>query len=94
MESGDGRWIHARGTQADEDAEYQARSADGWPAVVAGPLAWPSTGTSAGTSTGASAGKRWGRGGIPGFSGWMAAAVAVVAAAAGVVIGFFLVKGW
>jgi hypothetical protein len=86
MESGDGRWIHARGTQADEDAEYQARSADGWPAVVAGPLAWPSTGTSAG--------KRWGRGGIPGFSGWMAAAVAVVAAAAGVVIGFFLVKGW
>jgi hypothetical protein len=71
MESGDGRWIHARGTQADEDA---------------GPLAWPSTGTSAG--------KRWGRGGIPGFSGWMAAAVAVVAAVAGVVIGFFLVKGW
>ena len=94
MESGDGRWIHAGGTQADEDAEYQARSADGWPAVVAGPLAWPSTGTSAGTSTGTSAGKRWGRGGIPGFSGWMAAAVAVVAAAAGVVIGFFLVKGW
>jgi hypothetical protein len=94
MESGDGGWIHARGTQADEDAEYQARSADGWPAVVAGPLAWPSAGTSAGTSTGASAGKRWGRGGIPGFSGWMAAAVAVVAAAAGVVIGFFLVKGW
>jgi hypothetical protein len=71
MESGDGRWIHARGTQADEDA---------------GPLAWP--------STGASAGKRWGRGGIPGFSGWMAAAVAVVAAAAGVVIGFLLVKSW
>lgn len=94
MESGDGGWIHARGTQADEDAEYQARSADGWPAVVAGPLAWPSTGTSAGTSTEASAGKRWGRGGIPGFSGWMAATVAVVAAAAGVVIGFFLVKGW
>jgi hypothetical protein len=102
MESGDGGWIHARGTQADEDAEYQARSADGWPAVMAGPLAWPSTGpstgtstgTSAGTSTGASAGKRWGRGGIPGFSGWLAAAVAVVAAAAGVVIGFFLVKGW
>jgi hypothetical protein len=83
MESGDGRWIHARGTQPDEDA---------------GPLAWPSTGPSTGTSTGASAGasagKRWGRGGIPGFSGWMAAAVAVVAAAAGVVIGFLLVKGW
>jgi hypothetical protein len=79
MESGDGGWIHARGTQADEDA---------------GPLAWPSTGTSAGASAGASAGKRWGRGGIPGFSGWMAAAVAVVAAAAGVVIGFLLVKSW
>jgi hypothetical protein len=82
MESGDGGWIHARGTQADEDAEYQARSADGWPAVVVGP------------STGTSAGKRWGHGGIPGFSAWVAAAVAVAAAAAGVVAGLLMVKGW
>jgi hypothetical protein len=39
------------------------------------------------------AGKRWGHGGIPGFSGWVAAAVAVVAAAAGVAVGLFLVRG-
>jgi hypothetical protein len=86
MESGDGGWIHAGETQSEENAEYQARSADGWPAVVAGPLTWPSTGTSAG--------KRWGHGGIPGFSAWVAAAVAVAAAAAGVVVGLLMVKGW
>jgi hypothetical protein len=50
---------------------------DGWPAPVAGAVA----------------GKRWGHGGIPGFSGWVAAAVAVVAAAAGVAVGLFLVRG-
>ena len=90
MGSGDGGWIRAGGTQADEDAEYQACSAEGWPAVAAGPPGGPSIGTSAGTS----AGKCWGHGGIPGFSAWVAAAVAVAAAAAGVVVGFFLVKGW
>jgi hypothetical protein len=86
MGSGDGGWIRAGGTQADEDAEYQACSAEGWPAVAAGPPGEPSIGTSAGN--------RWGHGGIPGFSAWVAAAVAVAAAAAGVVVGFFLVKGW
>jgi hypothetical protein len=85
MESGDGGWIRAGGTQADEDAGYQARSAQGWPAATAGPPAGPSIGTSAGN--------RWGHGGIPGFSAWVAAAVAVAAVAAGVVVGFFLVKG-
>jgi hypothetical protein len=86
MESGDGGWIRAGGTQADKDAEYQVRSADGWPAVAAGPAAGPSTGISAAN--------HWGHGGIPGFSAWVAAAVAVAAAAVGVVVGFFLVNGW
>ena len=56
----------------------------GWSAAAepaAGPSAWPSTGT------------RWGHGGIPGFSAWVAAAVAVVAAAAGVAAGLFLITG-
>jgi hypothetical protein len=35
---------------------------DSWPATVAGPAA----------------GKRWGHGGIPGFSAWVATAVAMV----------------
>ena len=38
-------------------------------------------------------GKRWGHGGVSGFSGWIALAVAVVAAAAGVTAGFFLIRG-
>jgi hypothetical protein len=38
-------------------------------------------------------GKRWGHGGVPGFSGWVALAVAVVAAAAGVAAGFLLIRG-
>jgi hypothetical protein len=33
-----------------------------------------------------------GHGGVPGFSAWVAAAVAVVAAAAGVAAGFFLIS--
>jgi len=40
-----------------------------------------------------SAGKRWGHGGIPGFSGWVAAVVAVAAAAAGVAAALFLIRG-
>jgi hypothetical protein len=50
---------------------------DSWPATVAGPAA----------------GKRWGHGGIPGFSAWVATAVAMVAAAAGVAVGLFLIRG-
>lgn len=53
---------------------------DSWPAMVAGP-AMPT------------AGKRWGHGGIPGFSAWVATAVAMVAAAAGVTVGLFLIGG-
>ena len=40
-----------------------------------------------------SAGKRWGHGGIPGFSGWVAAVVAVAAAAAGFAAALFLIRG-
>jgi hypothetical protein len=35
----------------------------------------------------------WGHGGIPGFSSWIAVAVAVAAAVAGVAVGFFLTRG-
>jgi len=49
---------------------------DGWPATVTEP----------------SAGTRWSRGGGPGFSVWVAAAIAMVAAAAGVAVGFFLIS--
>jgi len=35
----------------------------------------------------------WGHGGIPGFSAWIAVAVAVVAAVAGVAVGFSLTRG-
>jgi len=53
--------------------------ADDWPPRPPGPP--PETG------------KRWGHGGVPGFSVWMAAAVAVLAAAAGVAIGLLLIRG-
>jgi hypothetical protein len=49
---------------------------DGWPATVTEP----------------SAGKRWGRGGVPGFSAWIAVAIAMVAAAAGVAVGLFVIS--
>jgi hypothetical protein len=35
----------------------------------------------------------WGHGGVPGFSTWMAVAVAVVAGVVGVAVGFFLTRG-
>ena len=79
MESDDGRWICAEAIQPQGDeglSEEAGLGEDGWPAPVAGP----------------SAGKRWGHGGIPGFSAWAAAAVAVVAAVAGVAVGLFLIS--
>ena len=54
---------------------------DGWPPGLPGPAPAPETG------------KRWGHGGVPGFSVWAAAAVAVLAAAAGVAVGLLLVGG-
>jgi hypothetical protein len=80
VESDDGRWIRAEAIQPQGDESLSGEAGpgenDGWPAPVAGP----------------SAGKRWGHGGIPGFSAWAAAAVAVVAAAAGVAVGLFLIS--
>jgi len=102
MDSGDGGWIRAEATQPDEDKEYGVRSAGGegpggeGPGGEPGPDGddgWPSTGPSTGHLTGPLTGKRWGNGGVPGFSAWMAAAVAVIAAATGVAAGFFLIRG-
>jgi hypothetical protein len=87
----DGEWI--RGETAspagdegrpDEDGLDEDEPDDEWPAND-----WPPgpPGPPRGT------GKRWGHGGIPGFSVWMAAAVAVLAAAAGVAVGLLLIRG-
>ena len=107
MDSGDGGWIRAEAAQPDEDEEYGVRSAGGEGRGGEGPGGvgpgggpgldgddgWPSTGHLPGPSTGHLTGKRWGHGGVPGFSAWMAAAVAVVAAAAGVAAALFLIRG-
>ena len=82
MESGDGGWIRAEVHGENPGEEPGRGEDDGWPARIAGP------------ATGCSAGKRWGHRGIPGFSAWAVAAVAAAAVAAGIVVGFFLVKGW
>jgi len=80
VESDDGRWIRAEAIQLEGDEGLSEEAGSGeddvWPAPVAGP----------------SAGKRWGHGGVPGFSAWAVAAVAVVAAAAGVAVGLFLIS--
>jgi hypothetical protein len=80
VESDDGWWIRAEAIQPQGDESLSEEAGpgenDGWPAPVAGP----------------SAGKRWGHRGVPGFSAWAAAAVAVVAAAAGVAVGLFLIS--
>ena len=62
---------------AEADAESGRGDDGGWPAAARG----------------TSAGKRWGHGGIPGFSGWVAAVVAVAAAAAGFAAALFLIRG-
>ena len=74
------------GADGRPDEEWPAH---GWSAAYLAPAA----GSASGPATGSAAGKRWGHGGIPGFSGWVAAAVAVVAAAAGVVVGLCLIRG-
>jgi hypothetical protein len=63
----------------DEDEPDDEWPADEWPPGPPGPP--PGTGT------------RWGHGGVPGFSVWVAAAVAVLAAAAGVAVGLLLIDG-
>jgi hypothetical protein len=66
---------------------------DEWPDddLPAGP-GWP-MGPGGRTGPGLGYGKGGGHRGVPGFSGWIAVAVAVVAATAGVTAGFFLVRG-
>jgi hypothetical protein len=63
---------------------------DEWPAEGGPDDEWPGDDRPPGLPS--ETGKRWGRGGVPGFSVWMAAAVAVLAAAAGVGAGL-LIKG-
>ena len=80
MGSGDGEWI-----RAEADGESPAGD-DGWPdeewPEYDGSAAAPSAtaGPAAGPTSGPVTGKHWGHGGIPGFSGWIAAAVASVRA--------------
>jgi hypothetical protein len=80
MESGYGGWIRAEAARPDGGSGLGGEPAlggdDGWPARVTEP----------------SAGKRWRHGGVPGFSAWVAAAVAMVAAAVGVAVGLFLIS--
>jgi hypothetical protein len=64
------------------------------PIGLGGPMGSP--GGPAGPGSGLGFGYRaggWGHGGFPGFSVWMAVAVAVVAAVAGVAVGFLLTRG-
>lgn len=72
----------------ERDGEQPAGEDDGWPDDDGAAEDWP--GEPAGRPGN---GERWGRGGVSGFSGRVAAAVAVVAATAGVAAGFFLVRG-
>jgi hypothetical protein len=90
-EADDDEWL--------DDESLDGESLDGewpdgeWPDgdPPAGP-GWP-MGPGGRTGLGLGYGKGWGHGGVPGFSGWIAVAVAVVAAAAGVAAGFFLIRG-
>jgi len=72
---------------------------DDWPGDESPDDAWPdgesfaAPGGPAAPGPGAGYRTGWGHGGIPGFSAWLAVAVAVVAAAAGVAAGFFLTRG-
>jgi len=100
MESGDGGWIRAGATQPGADdglgREPGSGGDDGWPDDEWTEDGWPAAAAAepaAGPLTGPLTGKRWSHGGVPGFSVWVAAAVAVVAAAAGVAAGFLLVRG-
>jgi hypothetical protein len=69
---------------------------DGWPRDGWPEYGWPATtaaGFTPGSAAGPPAGRRWGHGGVPGFSAWVAVAVAAAAATAGVAVGLFLVSG-
>ena len=82
MEPDDGEWIPAEAARTSPAGDDVGPDGE-----------WPGYGWSAADSAGSATGKRWGHGGIPGFSGWVASAVAVVAAAAGVAVGLSLIRG-
>jgi hypothetical protein len=70
----------------DEGWPDEGRPDGGWP---------PGPGGSAGAGVPrppAGSGKPWSHGGAPGFSGWIAAVVAVAAAVAGIAVGLYLVR--
>jgi hypothetical protein len=87
----EGEWI--RGEPEEDDGPDDDSLDDEWldDESSAGPE-WP-MGHGGRPGPGLGYGKDWGHGGVPGFSGWVAVAVAIVAAAAGVAAGFFLIRG-
>jgi hypothetical protein len=83
----EGGWLDEDGPDEDgpdEDGPDEDDLDDEWPGGD-----WPPGSPGPPPETG----KRWGHGGVPGFSVWMAAAVAVLAAAAGVAVGLLLING-
>jgi hypothetical protein len=73
----------------DEDWPDDESPDDEWPGDESPADDWPPDPPDPPPETG----KRWGHGGVPGFSVRAAAAVAVLAAAAGVAVGLLLVRG-
>jgi hypothetical protein len=73
----------------DEDWPDDESPDDDWPDDESPVDDWPPEPPGSPPATG----KRWGHGGVPGFSVWAAAVVAVLAAAAGVAVGLLLVRG-
>lgn len=76
----------------DEWLDGEPSAAPGGSPEPGGPMGTPGGPAGPGPGFGYRTGG-WGRGGVPGFSAWMAVAVAVVAAVAGVAVGFLLTRG-
>jgi hypothetical protein len=99
MEPDDGEWIRAEAARkspaGDDGRPDEEWPGYGWSAADSAAAAASAIGSGSADadSAGSATGKRWGHGGIPGFSGWVAAAVAVVAATAGVAVGLSLIRG-
>src|SRR5262245_57571137 len=97
MEPDGGGWIRAESLGGEESLGRD----DGWPEAGSPEDGCPeddcpedgSPAAAAPAAAAAAPGKGWGHGGVPGFSGWVAAAVAVVAAAAGVAVGLLVIRG-
>jgi hypothetical protein len=90
----DGEWI--RDEAAGPAGDQGTTADDGWPVGGWPEDSWPDDEWPGGAQPGGAqpggAGKGPGHGGVPGFSVRVAAAVAVLAAAAGIATGLFLVK--